>query len=120
MELLLLQQMGAAASLWLWARRPAHMKAYAFVFTKTHSANRQRTSSPLANRESENFYFTFAVGARPPLLLECLCPARNPPSAPQIFPCPLALFPSFSHFFLFLPCLLTNQLENKKFKEKTL
>jgi hypothetical protein len=37
---LLLQQMGAAGSLCLWARRPAHMKAYAFVFAKTHGANR--------------------------------------------------------------------------------
>jgi hypothetical protein len=26
-------------------RRPVHMKAYAFVFAKTHGANRQRESS---------------------------------------------------------------------------
>jgi len=48
--------------------RPTHMKAYAFVFTKTHSTNRWCKSSPLANRESKKIYFAFTDGACPPLL----------------------------------------------------
>jgi hypothetical protein len=49
--------------------RPTHMKAYAFIFAKTHNTNCQCKSSPLANRDNENFYFTFTNGARLPFLL---------------------------------------------------
>jgi hypothetical protein len=95
---LLLQQMGAAASLCLWARMPAHMKAYAFVFAKTHGANRRRTSVKAK----------ISTSPSPAELVRHS--SEILPSAPQIFPCPLALFPSFSHFLPFLPSLLTNQL----------
>jgi hypothetical protein len=98
---LLLQQMGAAASLCLWARRPAHTKAYALVFA-------WRT------RESEKFYFAFAGGALPPLLLGFLRPARNPPLRPSNLSLPSRPFPFFFSFFSFLPCLLTNQFKKKK------
>jgi hypothetical protein len=37
------------------------MKAYAFIFAKTHVANCQRKSSSLLNYESKNFYFTLLV-----------------------------------------------------------
>jgi hypothetical protein len=41
------------------------------------------------------------------------------PSAPQIFPCLLALiFPFFFSFFSFLPLLLTKQLKNQKLQKK--
>jgi hypothetical protein len=62
-------------------RRPAHMKVYTFVFAKTHNTNHRckiaKThntnhrckSNLLANHERENFYFAFASGECPPLLL---------------------------------------------------
>jgi hypothetical protein len=95
------------------------MKAYEFVFAKTHGANRWRKSSPLANRDSENFYFAFAGGARPPLLLRFLRLPEILPSAPQIFPCPLALiFPLYFFSFFFPTSLLTKQLKNQKLPKK--
>jgi hypothetical protein len=86
------------------------MKAYAFVFAKTHGANRRRTSSPLANPESENFSFAFAGGTRAPLL-------RNPPLCPSNISLPACPFPFFFSNFPFLPCLLTNQLKTKTSKK---
>jgi hypothetical protein len=77
---------------WHKKRRPAHMKAYDFVFAKTHGANRWRKSSPLANR------FAFAGGARPPLLLRFLSPARNPSLRPSNLSLPSR--PYFSLLFL--------------------
>jgi hypothetical protein len=81
------------------------MKAYAFVFAKTHDANHWRKSFSLANRERENFYLAFTGelvrhssydSSTLPTLPEIL------PSTLQIFPCPLTLFsPSFFFFFLF-------------------
>jgi hypothetical protein len=69
-------------------RRPAHMKAYTFIFAKTHNTNHCCKSTLLANHERENLYFSLAGGACLPLLLRFLCPARNPPlhpSNPNIF-----------------------------------
>jgi hypothetical protein len=82
------------------------MKAYAFVFAKTHGANRRRKSSPLANRDRENFYFAFVGGDRPPLLLQFLHPARNPP------------LPSHPYFSLiFLNFFFSTSPINKTIKE---
>jgi hypothetical protein len=89
------------------------MKAYAFVFAKTHGANRRRKSSPLANRDSENFYFAFAGGDRPPLLLQFHHPARNP----LLRPSNLSL-PSHPYFsLLFLIFFFSTSLINKTIKE---
>jgi hypothetical protein len=38
--------------------RHAHLKAFAFIFTKTHNANCQCKSFPLANHDNENFFYT--------------------------------------------------------------
>jgi hypothetical protein len=95
------------------------MKAYDFVFAKTHGANGWRKSSPLANRDSENFYFAFAARARPPLLLRFLRPARNPPLCPSNHSLPF-FFPSFSLFFFFFSTTIikTAIKELKNFPKK--
>jgi hypothetical protein len=69
-------------------RRPAHMKAYTFIFTTIHNTNYRCKSTLLANHERESLYFAFTGRACPPLLLRFFCPARNPPlrpSNPNIF-----------------------------------
>jgi hypothetical protein len=92
--------------------RPAHMNAYAFVIAKTHGANHRRKSSPLANRENENFYFAF----RPAELVRhssyyTSALSEILPSAPKIFPCPLALtFPFFFSFFFFFTSLINKSI----------
>jgi hypothetical protein len=73
------------------------MKAYAFVFAKTHDANHWRKFFSLANRESENFYLavhlrsSFATPTIPPP-----CPKSSPPPFKSF----LALSPP-PFFFLF-------------------
>ncbi len=57
---------------------------------------------------------------------ECVCHSSSYssarpeilPSTPPIFPCPLTLFPFFSHFFSFLLRLLSNQFFLKTSKKK--
>jgi hypothetical protein len=83
------------------------MKTYAFVFAKTHGANRRRKSSPLANRDSP--HSSYNSSALPEIL----------PSAPQIFPYPLALiFPFFFSFFFFSTSLNKTIKESKTSKKK--
>ncbi len=75
-------------------RRPTHMKAYP-SFSPTLAAQIVGCkSSPLANRESENFYFAFvrrSSSATPTI----------PPPCPKSSPPPLALTFPFFFFFLF-------------------
>jgi hypothetical protein len=86
------------------------MKAYAFDFAKTHGANRQRKSSPLAKHDRENFYFGFIGGARQPLLLLFLLPARNPPLCPSNLSLPSR--PYFSLLFLIFFFSTSHQQNN--------
>ncbi len=83
--------------------RPAHMKVYTFIFTKTNDTNRQSKFSPLVNRDSEKFYFAFADGARLPLLLQFLRLAQNPHLRPSNLSLPFGpYFSFFSLFFFYL------------------
>jgi hypothetical protein len=68
--------------------------------------------SPLANRDSENFYF-FAGGARPWLLLQFLRPAWSPPLRRSDLSLPSR--PYFS--LLFLIFFFSTSLINKTIKE---
>jgi hypothetical protein len=82
--------------------RHAHMKAYAFVFTKTHGTNHWCKPSPLVNHDNKNFYFAFVNGTRPPHLLQFLRPTWNPPLHPSNLSLPFCpFFPFFFFFFLF-------------------
>jgi hypothetical protein len=98
--------------------KPTHMKAYAFIFAKTHNKICQCKSFPLANCDNETFYFAFVDGAHSPLLLQFFHPTRNPPLHPSnrslLF---THIFPFFL-FFSFLPHLLTKQLKNQKLQKK--
>jgi hypothetical protein len=84
------------------------MKTHDFVFAEAHGANRPRKSSPLANRDSENFYFAFAA-----LLLRFLRPARNLPLRPSNLSLPSR--PYFS--LLFLIFFFSASIINKTIKE---
>jgi hypothetical protein len=97
---------------------PAHIKVYAFIFNKTHCANCQHKSSPLANREIEIFYFAFTSGLVHHSSYDSSALPEILPSSAQIFPCPLTLtFTFFISFFSFLSRLLTNQLKFKNSKK---
>jgi hypothetical protein len=78
------------------------MKTYAFVFAKIQYANRRRKHSPLAKCESENFC-VFASGTRRHSSYDSSALPEIFPSAPQIFPWPLALI------FLFFSTSLINK-----------
>jgi hypothetical protein len=86
------------------------MKAYDFVFAKTHGANRWRKSSPLANR------FAFAGRARPPLLLRFLSPARNPSLRPSNLSLPSR--PYFSLLFLIFFLIISKTIQELKTSPK--
>jgi len=93
-------------------RRPAHIKAYAFVFAKTHDANHWRKSFLLANRESQNFYLAFTGGARSPLVLRFLRLARNPPLHASNLSLPSR--PFFPLLFLFFSSFTSLIKKSKK------
>jgi hypothetical protein len=66
-----------------------------------------------------NFYFAFAKGTCPPLLLWFLHLTQNPPLCPQIFPYSPLLFLYFFHFF-FTSLINKSIKTSKKSKKKTL
>lgn len=101
-------------------RRPTHMKAYTFVFAKTHHTNHHHKSYLLANHEREKFYFAFASRVCLPLLLLFLRPARNPPLHPSNLSLPSYPFPFFFSFFFFFTSLIIKSIFLKNFKKKTL
>jgi hypothetical protein len=88
------------------------MENFPFVFAKTQSENRRRNYSSLANCESENFYFAFASGTRPSLLLRFLRPTRNLPLRPSNL-----LLASRHYFSLFISPFFSTSVVNKSIKK---